>query len=166
MEERIILVDEEDNEIGSAEKMGAHQKGLLHRAFSILIFDKEGRMLLQKRASDKYHCGGLWTNACCSHPRKGEDLKDAIHRRLVEEMGFDTDLKEEFTIAYKAEFENGLTEHEIDHVFIGEYDGEPKSNPEEVEDYKWVTIDELKKDIEKNPKKYTPWFRLIVDKIK
>jgi isopentenyl-diphosphate delta-isomerase len=164
--EEIILVDENDNEIGSMEKIEAHKHGgKLHRAFSIFVFNDEGKMLLQLRAKKKYHFGGLWTNTCCSHPRKGETLEDAVHRRLKEEFGFDTDLKEIFSFTYRAEFDNGLTEHEFDHVFIGNFNGEPKPNPEEIDNFKWIEIDELEKDVQNHPENYTPWFKIALDRV-
>ena len=164
--EKIILVDEKDNEIGTEEKIKAHQNGgKLHRAFSIFIFNSQGQMLIHKRAKTKYHSPGLWTNACCSHPKPGESLKEAVHRRLKEEMGFDCELEEVFNFIYKADVGNGLTEWEFDHVFIGRFDGEPEPNPEEVDDWKWMNIDELKKDIEQKPEKYTPWFRTAFERV-
>ncbi|RLJ08338.1 MAG: isopentenyl-diphosphate delta-isomerase [Candidatus Aenigmatarchaeota archaeon] len=164
--EKVILVDEKDNEIGTEEKIKAHQNGgKLHRAFSIFIFNSQGQMLIHRRAAIKYHSPGLWTNACCSHPRPGESLKEAVHRRLKEEMGFDCELEESFSFIYKADVGNGLTEWEFDHVFTGRFDGEPEPNPEEVDDWKWMNIDELKKDIEQNPEKYTPWFRIAFERV-
>jgi len=164
--EKVILVDEKDNEIGTEEKIKAHQNGgKLHRAFSIFIFNSQGQMLIHKRAKTKYHSPGLWTNACCSHPKPGESLKEAVHRRLKEEMGFDCELEEVFNFIYKADVGNGLTEWEFDHVFIGRFDGEPKPSPEEVDEWKWMNIDELKKDIEQNPEKYTPWFRIAFERV-
>ena len=163
--ERVILVDEKDKEIGTEEKMKAHQNGgRLHRCFSIFIFNSKGQMLLQKRAKTKYHCGGLWTNTCCSHPRPGESLEEAVHRRLKEEMGFDCDLKEDFSFIYKANF-GELTEWEFDHVFTGKFDGEPKINPEEVDDFKWINVRVLQEDIKENPTKYTPWFKIAIKKL-
>lgn len=162
MIEEVILVDKNDKEIGSEEKIKAHRAGKLHRAFSILVFNSNKELLLQKRQKAKYHCGGLWTNTCCSHPRLGETLQKAIHRRLKEEMGFDCQLKKAFSFIYKAEFDNGLTENEYDHVFIGKFDGQPKPNPDEVDSCKWILINELKKDINKNPQKYTPWLKVII----
>ncbi len=164
--ERIILVDERDNEVGSEEKMKAHQNGgKLHRAFSIFVFNGKGEMLLQKRAAGKYHCGGMWTNTCCSHQRPDESLEQAAHRKLKQEMGFDTKLKEIFSFIYKASFDNGLTEHELDHVFAGRFDGKPEPNPEEASDFEWLGIDKLKKDVAKNPGKYTPWFRVVLGRV-
>ena len=165
MPEEIILVDKNDKEIGTDEKMKVHQDGKLHRCFSIFVFNSKNKMLLQKRATEKYHCGGLWTNTCCSHPRKGELLKEATHRRLQEEMGFDCELKEIGDFIYKAEFDNGLTEHEYDHVFTGKFDGEPDLNPAEADDYKWISSEELKKEIKKNPESFTVWFKIAMKKI-
>lgn len=164
--EEIILVDEYDNIIGYEEKLAAHQHGgRLHRAFSIFIFNSDGKMLLQQRSLKKYHFGGLWTNACCSHPNKGEDLASAVHRKLMQEFGFDTELFEELVFTYKATDKgSGLTEHEIDHVFIGLFDGTPQPNPEEVDDFKWVTVAELQEDIAANPNAYTPWFKIALDR--
>lgn len=160
----IILVDENDNEIGYTEKLEAHKTGKLHRAFSIFVFNPHGEMLIHKRAGHKYHSGGLWSNTCCSHPRKGESLKEAVHRRLQEEMGFDCDLQEIFHFVYTADL-GDLTEHELDHVFVGEYSGDITVNPEEVEDFAWVSVNELQKDIEENPQKYTEWFKIAVEKV-
>lgn len=157
-------MDKNDKEIGCIEKMEAHYNGVLHRAFSIFIFNSEKKLLLQKRHSTKYHSAGLWTNTCCSHPRQGEDLQDAAVRRLKEEMGFSCEVKEVFSFVYKAELENNLNEHEYDHVFIGIYDGEVIPNVNEVEDYKWCDISEVKLDIIKNPQVYTFWFKLVFDK--
>ena len=164
--EKIILVDEDDREIGFEEKIKAHEDGgKLHRAFSIFIFNSKGDMLLQLRSVKKYHFGGLWTNSCCSHPNKGETLEDAVHRKLMQEFGFDTELKEVFSFIYRATFDNGLTEHEFDHVFVGTYNGEPKPNPEEIDDYKWISKEDLIKDVKENSDKYTPWFKIALPKI-
>lgn len=163
MEEFVILVDREDNELGLMEKQQAHIAGLLHRAFSVFVFNTKGELMLQQRAASKYHSPTLWTNTCCSHPRENETYKQAAHRRLVEEMGFDCELNYKFDFIYKANLDNGLTEHELDHVFIGVYDGEPKLNPDEVMAYRWVEMDDLKKDMEKNPQNYTAWFKIIFD---
>jgi isopentenyl-diphosphate delta-isomerase len=166
VKETVILVDEQDNEVGTEEKISAHEDGgKLHRAFSVFIFNEKGKMLIQKRASQKYHCGGLWTNTCCSHPRPGEKVDNAAHRKLHQEMGFDTDLKEILSFIYRAEFENGLTEHELDHVFVGNFQGEPKPNPDEAGDFKWIKIEDLAKDIKQNPDKYTPWFKKIFERV-
>jgi len=163
--ERVILVDENDNQIGIEEKIKAHEQGKLHRCFSVVVFNSKKELLIQKRAEDKYHSPGLWTNTCCSHPAPGESTKEAAHRRLKQEMGFDCDLKEIFTFIYQHKFDNGLTEHEYDHVFIGEFEGSPNPNSEEVSDWKWISLDELKNDIQKNPDNYTYWFKILLDKI-
>ena len=167
--EQVILVDTDGNDIGVAEKIEAHEKGLLHRAFSIFIFNKRGEVLLHQRAFDKYHSGGLWSNACCSHPRPGEPLEKAVHRRLQEEMGFDCDLQEIFTFTYRHEFDNGLIENEFDHVFKGYYggfnppaDGEVNPDPAEVAQHKWVSWDFLVNDIRKNNQHYTHWLQEII----
>lgn len=162
---QVILVNEYDQEIGQMEKMEAHEKGLLHRAFSVFIFNSEGEMLLQKRALHKYHSPGLWTNSCCSHPYPNENVYDAANRRLNEEMGMSTDLNFAFSFQYKAEFDNGLIEHEYDHVFIGRTDQAPKLNPEEVAEFKYISIDELIQDIEINPDDYTPWFKICLNEV-
>lgn len=164
MTEYIILVDENDREIALEEKMETHRKGKLHRAFSIFVFNSRGELLLQKRASQKYHCGGMWTNTCCSHPRQGEDILSASHRRLQEEMGFDCFLEEIGSFVYRAEFSNGLIEHEFDHILKGVYDQDPIPHPEEAEDWKWIDLPTLQKDIQKDPQKYTYWFRLALAK--
>lgn len=165
MAEYIISVDKDDKEIGPIEKMEAHCKGVLHRAFSIFIFNSSGQLLLQKRNKEKYHSGGLWTNTCCSHPGYGEKLEDAIYRRLKEEMGFTCELREIFSFSYKVDFENNLTENEYDHVFIGTFDGEVIPNENEVENYKWVDIAEAKSDIENNPYLYTFWFKCLFNRV-
>jgi len=162
-EEKVVLVDKDDNQIGLMPKMEAHQKGLLHRAFSVFLLNSDNQILLQKRSSKKYHSGGLWTNTCCSHPRDGENIINAGKRRLSEEMGINTDLIEAFKFTYKAKLENGLTEHEYDHVLIGKYNGNPILNEDEAEDYKWVSLEEVKKDIKKNEKDYTVWFIIAFD---
>lgn len=166
MQEYVILVDENDAPVGQEEKMRAHELGLLHRAFSIFIFNSSGELMLQQRALDKYHCGGLWTNTVCSHPRAGEETLDAAHRRLQEEMGFDTELKELFCFTYKAPFPNGLTEHEFDYVFIGKYDAEPILNRDEAESWKWITLSDLEKDIEANPNAYTFWLKTCLPELR
>ena len=160
MIEEVVLVDELDNEMGVMEKMEAHKKGLLHRAFSIFIFNNKNELLLQKRAFEKYHSGGLWTNTCCSHPKPGEKLSNAIHRRLNEEMGLTCELNFAFTFLYKAEFSNGLTEHELDHVFIGQTDDLPKASITEVAEWKYMKCEEIQEDIKKNPNQYTEWFKI------
>jgi len=164
MEEQVILVDENDTPVGLMEKIEAHEKALLHRAFSVFIFNKKGELMLQQRAGSKYHSPLLWTNTCCSHQREGETNIEAGKRRLQEEMGFSTDLKEVFSFIYKAPFDNGLTEHELDHVMIGYYDDAPKLNKEEAEAYKWMPLEDVKKDIEENPQLYTAWFKIIFKK--
>lgn len=161
MEEKVILVNEKDDQLGLMGKLEAHQKAVLHRAFSVFIFNKKGELLLQQRALSKYHSPGLWTNTCCSHQRDGETNLIAGKRRLNEEMGFSCELKEMFWFVYKAPFDNGLTEHELDHVMIGYYDNDPTCNPEEVASYKWMMPEDVKKDIEMNPQRYTEWFKII-----
>ena len=164
MEEHVILVDTNDNEIGIEEKIEAHKSRKLHRAFSIFILNSQNEMLLQQRANNKYHSGGLWTNTCCSHPRQGEEIEQAAHRRLKEEMGFDCNLKKAFHFIYKAELDNGLVENEFDHVFIGNYKGKVNPDPNEVNDYKWVNINSLKVDVNKHPESYTEWFKIAFKK--
>ena len=166
MAENIILIDEEDNKIGVIEKLEAHKLGKLHRAFSIFVFNTKGEMLIQQRAKEKYHCGGLWTNTCCSHPRPDEITEEAVHRRLKEEMGFDCVLREAFKFTYYSRFENGLTEYETDHVFVGISDTEPVINKEEAMDYRWTGMRELLEDMEKNGENYTPWFRIAIEKMR
>ena len=161
--ENVILVDEKDNQVGLMPKLEAHQKGLLHRAFSVFIFNSDYKLLLQKRASSKYHSGGLWTNTCCSHPRDGEDIIDAANRRLNEEMGIKTSLRKVFDFIYTAELDNSLIENEFDHVFYGVYDIDPILNKEEAEDFKWVDMETLKNDIENNTDQYTVWFKIAFD---
>ena len=161
MEENVILVDVLDNQLGLMTKMEAHEKAVLHRAFSVFIFNDKGELMLQQRAAHKYHSPLLWTNTCCSHQRDGESNIEAGKRRLIEEMGFKTNLKEIFSFVYKAPFDNGLTEHELDHVMIGNFNGTPKINTDEVASYKWMTLEEVKKDIELQPKLYTAWFKII-----
>tara|TARA_B110000285_G_scaffold181200_1_gene204462 strand:+ start:393 stop:902 length:510 start_codon:yes stop_codon:yes gene_type:complete len=163
--ERVILVDENDTPLGTMEKMEAHEKGVLHRAFSVFIFNSEGEMLLQQRAFSKYHSGGLWTNTCCSHPKEGESTMEAAHRRLKEEMGFDCEIKEVFDFIYKKKLDKGLTEHELDHVFTGEYEGEVKFNPEEVSAYTYKPIQEVLSEVVQFPEKYTEWFKICLDEV-
>lgn len=166
MEDEVILVDDKDNEIGVEEKIRAHKEPpKLHRAFSIFIFNTQEQMLLQQRALNKYHSPGLWTNTCCSHPRPGETSEVAAHRRLAEEMGFDTVLKEAFTFTYKAPFDNGLTEWEFDHVFIGDHNGDIQPDPKEVEGFKWVDVEELQQDVKNRPEDYTPWFKIVLEQV-
>lgn len=163
MEEFVVLINEKDEQLGLMEKQQAHVAGLLHRAFSVFVFNSKGEVLLQQRALDKYHSPGLWTNTCCSHPRDGETYEQAAHRRLVEEMGFDCEIEPKFHFIYKAQLGEQLFEHELDHVFTGFYEGEIKINPDEVADYKWISMEDLIKDINENPEKYTVWFRIIFD---
>lgn len=160
--EHVILVDQDDVEIGTMEKMEAHRKGVLHRAFSVLIFNSKGEMLLQKRARTKYHSGGLWTNACCSHPQSGEKTEQAANRKLMQEMGIDLNPSFAYKFIYHAPLNNNLIEHELDHVFVGHFDGEPRINHEEVEEWKFADLDSVKEDAIKNPGKYTAWFRLLL----
>ncbi|MCH3885521.1 isopentenyl-diphosphate Delta-isomerase [Tenacibaculum aquimarinum] len=163
-EEQVILVDKDDNQIGLMPKMEAHEKALLHRAFSVFTFNDKGELLLQQRAAEKYHSPLLWTNTCCSHQRDGETNLEAGKRRLQEEMGFVCELKEIFSFIYKAPFDNGLTEHELDHVMIGSYNDKPIINKEEVQAYKWMTLEAVKKDMQENPEEYTAWFKIIFEK--
>lgn len=161
--EYVILVNENDEKIGLMEKIEAHEKGLLHRGFSVLVLNDRGELMLQQRAGHKYHSPLLWTNTCCSHQRDGEATIAAASRRLQEEMGFSTELTEEFSFIYNVPFDNGLTEHEFLHVLIGRYNGEPEINPDEVEAWKWMDISEVRRDVEKNPGNYTAWFKIIFD---
>jgi isopentenyl-diphosphate delta-isomerase len=163
-EEYVILVNQADEQVGTMPKMEAHEKAVLHRAFSVFIRNEEGAIMLQQRAAHKYHSPLLWTNTCCSHQRVGETNLEAGTRRLAEEMGFQTDLKELFSFIYKAPFDNGLTEHELDHVMLGEYNDEPLINKDEVADWKWMQAEDIKKDILENPNQYTAWFKIIFDK--
>ncbi len=162
--EHVILVNEHDEPLGTMEKMEAHEKGVLHRAFSVFIFNKNNELMLQQRAWHKYHSPGLWTNTCCSHQRLGEDSVAAGRRRLREEMGFDVSLEFKVSFIYKAPFENGLTEHELDHVLVGSFEGKPQLNPREVASWKWMPMNDLINDIEEHPDKYTVWFKIIFDK--
>ena len=158
--EQVILVDEKDIPVGVAEKMEAHQKGMLHRAFSVFIFNSKGEMLLQQRALHKYHSGGLWTNACCSHPNPGEETLAAAQRRLKEEMGFEVPVEKVFDFMYKTEFDNGLTEYEFDHVFTGEYDDQVDFNKNEVMDFCYKDIQGIRNSLQMHPEKYSAWFHL------
>lgn len=162
--EQVILVNKKDEAIGVEEKMEAHIKGKLHRAFSILLFNKKGETLIQKRAKSKYHSGGLWTNTCCSHPRPKENLKVAAKRRLKEEMGISCNLKEVSSSTYKVKVGN-LIEHEFNHLFLGKFEGYPKPNKKEVADWQWIKLSDLKADIKKNPQKYAPWFKIILKRM-
>jgi isopentenyl-diphosphate Delta-isomerase len=162
---KLILVNEQDVPTGTIDKMEAHEKALLHRAFSVFIFNDRGQMLLQQRALSKYHSGGLWTNACCSHPYDGQDTLAAAEKRLQEEMGFTTTLQKAFEFVYKAPFDNGLTEYEYDHVFTGTYNGSVLPDKDEVKDYCFVALDELKTSIATSPEKYTAWFKIAFPKL-
>lgn len=159
---KVVLVNRNDEVKGTMEKMKAHYDGVLHRAFSILIFNEAGEILLQRRALSKYHSPGLWTNACCSHPQLDERYKEGAEERLMAEMGFTVSLKEVHHFIYKASFENGLTEHEFDRVFIGDYNGDVPFNLEEVDAIKWLTVESLYEDMEKNPNEYTEWFKILM----
>ena len=163
--ERVILVDKDDTPQGTMEKMEAHEKGVLHRAFSVFIFNSNGEMLLQQRAFSKYHSGGLWTNTCCSHPREGEATIEAAHRRLQEEMGFDCEIKKAFDFIYKKELDKGLTEHELDHVFIGEFEGEFCFNPEEVNAVVYMPVKDVLNEVEQAPENYTEWFKICLSEV-
>jgi isopentenyl-diphosphate delta-isomerase len=163
-EEQVVLVNENDEKIGLMPKQEAHVKGVLHRAFSVFIFNDKNELMLQQRALHKYHTPGLWANTCCSHQRDGESSLEAGKRRLMEEMGFTTDLEERTTFIYKAPFDNGLTEHELDHILVGSYEEDPEINPDEVASWKWMDLELVRKDIKDNPDIYTPWFKIIFDK--
>jgi isopentenyl-diphosphate delta-isomerase len=163
-EEFVVLVDEQDNELGLMEKMQAHVEGKLHRAVSVFIFNSKKQLLLQKRADGKYHSPGLWTNTCCSHPREGESVKHAAIRRLNEEMQLSCPLKLAFTFVYNARLDNGLTEYEYDHVFTGIADGLPKPDPNEVAEWRYITVDKLDAELKANPAQYTEWFKICYDK--
>jgi isopentenyl-diphosphate delta-isomerase len=163
MMDNVILVDEQDNVTGTMEKIRAHREGVLHRAFSILLFNDRGEILLQKRAQGKYHSAGLWTNTCCSHPLPNESMEHATRRKLLQEMGIDMQPEFAYKFIYKVALDNSLTEHELDHVFIGQYNGNPDINPEEVADWKYISMTDLRKDINLHPERYTYWFRLILN---
>lgn len=165
-QEKVILVNEQDERIGLMEKLEAHRKGVLHRAVSVFVFNKKGELLLQKRASTKYHGAGLWTNTCCTHPRDGESNLQCAKRRLKEEMGIETELEERFSFAYKGEVENGLIENEFDHVFFGVYEDKIDLNPNEVEDCTFVPLVKVFTDAENQPERYSIWFRIIIDKFR
>lgn len=161
--EQVILVDENDNAIGTMEKMEAHRKGLLHRAFSILVFNSKGELMLQKRSRKKYHSGGLWTNTCCSHPRPGEDIQNAMRRKIKQEMGIDVAPEFSHKFIYRIDLGNDLTEHEYDHVYVARYDGEPQINHDEVDEWRFENLPRLRDAIEKNPQDFTYWFKLIMN---
>ncbi|XZF14555.1 isopentenyl-diphosphate Delta-isomerase [Chitinophagaceae bacterium MMS25-I14] len=162
----VILVDEQDNALGTMEKIQAHRNGLLHRAFSIFIIDTEKNMLLQQRAEDKYHSGGLWTNACCSHPNPDETIEQAAHRRLKEELGFECPLEELFSFTYQSPLGNGLTEHEYDHVLLGIYNGPVSPDPAEVKDYRYFSMNEIETLLQQSPEQFTSWFPLALKGVK
>ena len=163
-EENVILVNEKDEQIGLMPKMEAHEKALLHRAFSVFVFNKKNELMLQQRASHKYHSPLLWTNTCCSHQREGETNIEAGKRRLQEEMGFETELEDTISFIYKAPFDNGLTEHEFDHILVGNFEDGPNINLDEVAAWKWMPLEEVKEDMIHHPALYTEWFKIIFDK--
>jgi isopentenyl-diphosphate delta-isomerase len=166
VDSRIILVDENDREVGLEEKLEAHRNGgKLHRAISILIFNSNGEAMLQRRALAKYHAGGQWANTACSHPMNGESVMEAAHRRLREEMGFDCEMEEAFSFTYRADVGSGLTEHEFDHVIFGSFEGKPQVNRDEVSDWKWMDLQDVRNDMRGNPGKYAPWFRIMLDEV-
>jgi isopentenyl-diphosphate delta-isomerase len=162
----VVLVDEQDNPLGFLEKMEAHRQGVLHRAFSVFIFNDNKELLIQKRAINKYHNGGVWSNTCCSHPLPGEDVANAAARRLMEEMGFSTTLKKAFDFIYLASFSNGLTEHEFDHVYTGKYDGKVSPDNSEVDDYCYMSLGRLEKEMQSNPDDYTAWLKIAIPRLK
>lgn len=163
-EEEVILVTPEDKVRGTMPKMEAHEKAELHRAFSVFVLNDKGQTMLQQRAAHKYHSPLLWTNTCCSHQRMGETNVEAGKRRLMEEMGFETELQDLFSFIYKAPFDNGLTEHELDHVLLGYYEQAPEPNPEEVAAWKWMELDAVRDDLKAHPERYTAWFRIVFDR--
>jgi isopentenyl-diphosphate delta-isomerase len=165
MNDLLILVDENDNEIGLMEKLSVHQTGSLHRAFSVFIFNSKGELLLQQRADDKYHSGGLWTNTCCSHPVNGEQIKSTIKKRLKEEMGIECETDFQFSFIYKTEFSNGLTEHELDHVYFGKSDQLPVPNIFEAKDWKYIDLEQLRQSIDKNPQDYSYWLKICLPQV-
>lgn len=165
MKETIILVDKNDTEIGPIEKLEAHQKGLLHRAFSVFIFNSKGQLLMQQRADGKYHSAGLWTNTCCSHPNYGETTLAAIHRRMKEEMDMEAEVEFRFKFTYQALLENNLTEHEIDHVYFGFSDEHPTINPEEAKNWKYISMEELEKELTAHPENYTAWLKICFPEV-
>jgi|ERR1041384_1817785 isopentenyl-diphosphate Delta-isomerase len=162
--ERVVLVNEQDDVIGTEDKTKAHIRGVLHRAFSVFVLNTTGQLLLQQRAITKYHSRGLWSNTCCGHPRPGETIEGASRRRLREEMGFDSDLNELFHFVYRTELEDGLIEHEYDHVLLGSFEGTPKPNPNEVAEWKWADLTTLRTDLKAHPEEYTYWFRISFDR--
>lgn len=164
--EQVVLVNVHDEAIGTMEKMAAHRQGALHRAFSVFLFDRSGRTLLQQRAEGKYHSAGLWSNACCSHPRPGEALNSAASRRLLEELGIACDLTERFTFIYRASLENDLHEHEFDHVFFGAFEGDAHPDPEEVKALRWIAPEELDTEILAGPERFTPWLLICWEQVR
>ena len=166
MEENVVLVSENDEVLGLMEKMQAHQNGILHRAFSVFLFNTNGEMLLQKRAAGKYHSPNQWTNACCSHPKSGETYLDGAKRRVFEELGIETNLEEKFHFIYKADVGQNLWEHELDHVFTGNFEGEFHLNPEEVSEVRYISMDNLEKEMKNNPENFTEWFKIILEEYK
>ena len=166
MEENVVLVSENDEVLGLMEKMQAHQNGILHRAFSVFLFNANGEMLLQKRAAGKYHSPNQWTNACCSHPKSGETYLDGAKRRVFEELGIETNLEEKFHFIYKADVGQNLWEHELDHVFTGNFEGEFHLNPDEVSEVRYISMDNLEKEMKNNPENFTEWFKIILEEYK
>ncbi len=164
--DKVILVDRNDNPLGVMDKLEAHQKGLLHRAFSIFLFNEAGEMLLQKRASTKYHCGGLWSNTCCSHPIPNYDIDRCLSEKLFQEMGIGASLQKAFDFTYRAQLDNGLTEYEYDHVYIGHYSGTPQPNPNEVDTWCYASLAEVSEQLARYPEHFTPWFRLLFPKLR
>lgn len=165
MEEQVVLVDSRDNERGTMGKLEAHEKGELHRAISVFVFNDQGEFLLQRRAGSKYHSAGLWSNTCCSHPRPGERPHQAALRRLEEEMGIRCDLRFAFAFLYRAEFDSGLTEHELDHVFVGEFSGEPEPDPLEVAEWRWIAPDDLAAELASSPDRFSAWFPIALERL-
>lgn len=165
MSEYIIIVDEQDRVVGTMEKLEAHRLGILHRAFSVLIFNQQSEVLLQRRAKKKYHSPGLWSNTCCSHQRERETLEEAVSRRLQEELGFTCVCKEVYCFQYRVEFNNGLIENEMDHVFLGFYDGIVTPNKDEIDEFRWVNLNELKQEMKEKPEQFTFWFQLLMEQI-
>jgi isopentenyl-diphosphate Delta-isomerase len=161
MQERVVLVDENDAELGTLEKQRAHLEGRLHRALSVFVLNSRGEMLLQRRAAAKYHSGGLWTNACCSHPRPGEAVDEAARRRLREEMGIDCAPRPAFAFTYRADVGGGLVEHELDHVFLARHDGDPRPDPDEVDGWRWMALSDIAAELDEAPERFTPWFRMV-----
>ncbi len=164
-EDRVLLVDEDDRPVGEMDKLAAHTQGVLHRAFSVFVFNSDGGLLLQKRAQGKYHSGGLWSNTCCSHPRVGEKVMDAAKRRLIEEMGLDADLTHMFVFIYRAKLGGGMIEHELDHVFSAQSDSPPQINTDEVSDWRFARLDEIRDELTKRPESFTIWFRLSFEQV-